>query len=529
MAQFLRFATVGVKISAIDAAGVYLLPLFLGFHVYVARAVSLSTAILVGYLLNRYFTFGGKLGGDFFRQMAGHFGVHLIGGALNYGVFLLILHLNHAAIDRPLNLTPLPLIALFLGGMAGMTFNFWCSRRFVFKTAKRRGEDWKWSFWGLFIDQLGRHLFWWFRSWTPQAVRTTGMGGRRLVFLLVFFPLFLLLQLSHWLGFLLDEIFFRRYRGQSLENSILITGIPRSGTTFLHRTLSSAESAFTTVRTWEAILAPSATQKWILRKLGQLDRRLGTPVHRILQRIEKNHFHEFNSVHSVGLESPEEDYLFLLPATGCFILSLAFPLSPWLWSLGSIQKNMPAKRRKELLGFYRSCLQRHKLIFGKDRPLLIKNAAFATWIEPLLDLEPDLRVIICIREPVRALASQVSSISAGMELFGTQKAAALIQEHLAAIFDDGFEALESFANESGANCFLLDQGKLAEDPSEVLHNLQKWLPVRTDCLESVISRAIEETKRHKSGHEYVNPVKETTEETIGACQQARYLRMLQQI
>ena len=42
-------------------------------------------SIKAGYLLNRYFTFGGNERGCFYRQMAGHFGVHLTGGMINYG------------------------------------------------------------------------------------------------------------------------------------------------------------------------------------------------------------------------------------------------------------------------------------------------------------------------------------------------------------------------------------------------------------------------------------------------------------
>ena len=82
-AQFLRFATVGMKISLIDIGGVYLLPWLFGMSLYGARIVSLSTALLVGYLLNRHFTFAHvRQPGRFYRQLAGHFGVHLLGGEL---------------------------------------------------------------------------------------------------------------------------------------------------------------------------------------------------------------------------------------------------------------------------------------------------------------------------------------------------------------------------------------------------------------------------------------------------------------
>lgn len=137
VAQFLRFATVGLKVSIIDLGGVYLLPWLMSVDLYLARLISLSSAILAGYLLNRYFTFGYHQRGGFYRQMAGHFGVHLTGGVINYGVFSAVV----AAGTVYLGLHPLswllPLVAVWLGGMVGMLFNFTVSRRWVFADRPR--------------------------------------------------------------------------------------------------------------------------------------------------------------------------------------------------------------------------------------------------------------------------------------------------------------------------------------------------------------------------------------------------------
>ena len=132
-AQFLRFATVGAKVSAIDAGGVYLLPFLFGMNLYVARLISLTSAILIGYLLNRYFTFGNHHRGPFFRQMAGHVGVFIMGGLINYGVFTMLVKLGHQTIESKLYLSLLPLFALWVGGVVGMSFNFVFSKLFVFR------------------------------------------------------------------------------------------------------------------------------------------------------------------------------------------------------------------------------------------------------------------------------------------------------------------------------------------------------------------------------------------------------------
>lgn len=140
VAQFLRFATVGIKISGIDAGLVYLLHWVFGSNLYAARVVSLGSAILVGYLLNRYFTFGGNQRGCFYRQMAGHFGVHLTGGLINYGVFSLVVTIGHHTLANQLALRLLPLLGIWLGGVVGLSFNFFLSKKLVFHSRHKHAD-----------------------------------------------------------------------------------------------------------------------------------------------------------------------------------------------------------------------------------------------------------------------------------------------------------------------------------------------------------------------------------------------------
>jgi putative flippase GtrA len=137
-AQFLRFSTVAVKVSLIDAGILYLLTYLFGINVYYARVVSLGSAISAGYLLHRYFTFGGFQRGSFYRQMAGHFSVHLTGGTINYLVFSALVTLGHRAIENKVLLSFLPLVCLWIGGVAGLTFNFIFSKTFVFRSRKHK-------------------------------------------------------------------------------------------------------------------------------------------------------------------------------------------------------------------------------------------------------------------------------------------------------------------------------------------------------------------------------------------------------
>ncbi len=131
-ATFVRFATVGVTISLIDAGLLYLF-LALGANVYLGRVISYTVAMTVGYILNRYFTFHHlESGRALWHRLLRHYSVHGLGGALNFGVFTLVLALGQKMGGQVAASATLPLLGVWIGGMAGLCFNFFFSRRLVF-------------------------------------------------------------------------------------------------------------------------------------------------------------------------------------------------------------------------------------------------------------------------------------------------------------------------------------------------------------------------------------------------------------
>ncbi len=298
----------------------------------------------------------------------------------------------------------------------------------------------------LFLKSLRLHFVWWLQSLWPGRHIGAPLGLRRLLFLLLGYPLFLALQCLHWLGFLLDEIFFRGYRTAPLQEPVFVIGIPRSGTTFLHRTLANDRQRFTSFSTWEAILAPSVTGRKTLRALAAVDRALGSPCRRIIDRLVQGTTGDFNDIHTVDLSAPEEDYLSLLPVGGCFILLLAFPFARELRQLGRLQ-TMPQQARSQLLDFYRRLLQRH-LYCHPEKQLLSKNAAFASWGESLKTTFPDAKFLVCVREPVSALSSQLSSLAPARAAFGTDPEGSHTATLFTEMYADYYANLAKFV----ANC-----------------------------------------------------------------------------
>lgn len=279
---------------------------------------------------------------------------------------------------------------------------------------------------GVLFLRLVRHFFPTRRDWGPWS-------ARRALALAVFVPPFLLLQLVHWAGFLLDDVFFRAYRDVPLREPLFVIGLPRSGTSYLQRVLARDEGT-TTMRLWELVLAPSVTERKLWLALGRVDRAMGRPLSRLFGWGQRKATAWMDDVHPVALDEPEEDFLVLLSGFACFLLVLAFPGHREVWRLTRFDE-WPAAERTAVLSFYRSCLQRHMYVVGPQKRLLSKNPSFTPFARSLAEAFPDARFLCCVRDPREAVPSQLSAVAGGMRLFGTDVARSPTRERLVSMME----------------------------------------------------------------------------------------------
>ena len=133
LATFFRFSGVGLSISLIDITLLYLLKEIDFLNIFFCRSISLSTSILFGYFLNRYFTFHYiEIGRALWHSIIRHFSVHALGGMINMLIFLISLSFLKKIFLETQFVELTFLIAIILGGITGLTFNFFFSRKLVF-------------------------------------------------------------------------------------------------------------------------------------------------------------------------------------------------------------------------------------------------------------------------------------------------------------------------------------------------------------------------------------------------------------
>lgn len=328
--------------------------------------------------------------------------------------------------------------------------------------------------------------------------------GWRLLVMAAFVPLLTVGMALHWLALLLDEVLFPGYRRVEIRDPLFVLGVPRSGTTALHRVLAR-DPGVTTFSTWECLFAPSITQRKIVLGLARLDRAVGRPLGRLLGWLQGHVFGGLDDVHAMDLSAPEEDYLALLPVFACFILVVPFPRAEALWRLGRVDAAMPEGEKRRLMTFYKRLLQRHLYVHGPDKRLLSKNAAFAGMAETLLQTFPDARVICCLRDPVAVVPSQLSAIKGGVALFGGDPDGAVFQERmpalLAAYYDTLLRVLPPPA--TPGRHVTLDMTAVKTELSRSVRRAHDilGLPLNSD-LDAVLEAETARSRAWRSGHRY---------------------------
>ena len=267
----------------------------------------------------------------------------------------------------------------------------------------------------LFFSSLVRAVRLWLAAFASPWTEGRSIGGAALVVLV--WPFFCLLQLLHWIGFALDEIFFRGWRRVEVRRPLFVLGPPRSGTTHLHHVLS-LDDRTTTFRTWECLFGLSVTGRMLLLGMGRLDRFVGRPFGRLGGWLGGRFLAGMDDVHPFAMDAPEEDFLALMPVMQCFILVVVFPRAEWLWRTARLDTEADDAQRQRLMRFYRACVQKHVYVFGAEKRFLSKNASFSGMAESLLETFPDARILSTTRDPKKTVPSQLSSIAPGLAAVG---------------------------------------------------------------------------------------------------------------
>lgn len=258
---------------------------------------------------------------------------------------------------------------------------------------------------------------------------------RRLLVMSVFLPLFFGGQIIHWIGFLLDDVFFRGYRKIVIKDPVFIVGIPRSGTTLLHRVLAQDTDRFTSMKLWEMLFAPSITERRVWIGLGRLDRICGGLGRRCIATIDKRIFGRLSRIHRMSLFDFDEDDMVLAPVFASVYLFFPFPFRDALWRLVRFDEETPDVDNRNIMRFYQACIRRHLYFHGPEKQFLSKNPAFSSKVDALQTHFPDARVVCNMRSPYHTVPSLLSALYVAWDMFANDFMGETYRNHVLEIAD----------------------------------------------------------------------------------------------
>ncbi len=250
-----------------------------------------------------------------------------------------------------------------------------------------------------------------FATWAriPRLILAEPFRPKRALFLWSLFLGLSLLSLVNLICLALDRILFPGHRSTPVDAPIFIVGNGRSGTTHIHRMLAADGERFSYFKTWELLL-PSIVQHEVIGLLEALDRRLlGGLVRRRMRQTEDQTLEDVRKLHDWQSTGSEEDDFVMFTNWSSVSLTFPFPyveLEYLFWT-----DREPPEKRRRILGFYRSMLQRLLFCRGGGRIHCGKSPQFTLKMRSLLEVFPDARFIVMLRHPYETIPSLLDLMS----------------------------------------------------------------------------------------------------------------------
>ncbi len=307
----------------------------------------------------------------------------------------------------------------------------------------------------------------------------------------------------HAVCFALDGILFPGLWRTEIRSPVFVLGHARSGTTLLHRLLSRDSGRFSSFLYYEMFF-PSILEKRTIRALARLDRRfLGGALARRVRAWEDRRYALVRKVHEMGLTQPEEDdtVLYGSCASGFWISRVPYAEAVDFYHVDEL----PPRRRRRLMAFYRDCVRRQLYLNGDDKIHLSKNPVFAGRVEALIETFPDARFVVPVRNPHETIPSLLALLRGGWRRlpFDPERTRRSLQLMAEQSFHTYRHPAEVLARHPGTRHATVDYRDLVADPAATVEQVYRELelPMTPEYRETLLAEG-KRSRQHTSGHRY---------------------------
>jgi len=302
-----------------------------------------------------------------------------------------------------------------------------------------------------------------------------------------------------------DKIYHAEYEQQPVTAPVLITGNPRSGTTYLHRLLAD-DTQFSSTKLYQTIF-PAVTCYRLFEAAEKLSNRFDKLLVRWRDKVDKKGFGGWQGIHKTQLNGYEEDETFFIWTMLTPVISLMFPWPEKLSSAAWVD-DLPPETRRELMATYLDCVKRHLYATGKDKTLLIKNTTLTGRLGTMMEAMPDLRTIHLVRHPYQAIPSLLSMYGVPWRKFAPQtRDDASAYESLARLYARYYrrriEIFEQKRRDSDGRLIEVRYEDLVRAPLKTVENIYGTLGLELgNTFHERLKQTTEANSRYESRHNY---------------------------
>lgn len=285
-----------------------------------------------------------------------------------------------------------------------------------------------------------------------------------------------------------DRARYPQITQQQISAPLIVTGLPRSGTTILHALLAQ-DPAARSPQKWE-IDEPSPPPQAASYRTDERIARSQDAVERLPA--------QFRAMHAMGATLPEE----------CnSIMTMAF-LSPNFGAIarvsGYLRWLVEEADMAPAFDLHRHVLQ-HLQAFAPGRYWLLKAPPYLWWLDSVQDAYPDARIVITHRDPAQVIPSNSSLIAFLQGAESDEQRLAVGAEQLD-IWHCGVDRMLDYRAANAGSETVCDSyyADFIRDPLAVVRNIyERFDMVLTDDALAAMHAFMSENRQDKHGkHEY---------------------------
>lgn len=281
---------------------------------------------------------------------------------------------------------------------------------------------------------------------------------------------------------------------QSVRQPLFIVGMPRTGTTILYELLAQDPKHRFPI-SWEVehpVPPATADNLYSDPRIAAVDKQF--------DQVDKL-VPGFKAAHEIGATLPQECVAIL----AAHFMSEQFVVS---YNIPTYRKWMMEQDFGAAYQWHKICLQLMQSGFGENHRWLLKTPPHIGYLETILEVYPDARIVQTHRDPMQVLAS-LSSLTCSLRSLATDAIDPMqIGREEIAIWKDyltrGMEARERLADQHSDQFFDIRFEDMLSRPLAVIESLYRYFNFEfSDELKLKMKTYLENRPRDKHGrHEY---------------------------